>query len=305
MSEANDAPERIVLVRPAGGLGDVVMTLPVARHFAEAGHQVDYAVLAGYAHWAEKTGFVNEIYSLPKKDRPARLGASEKAVRQYLHEFGIETDGARIINLWCPAWRHEAASGGIPWLNRIEAFWTGAGLKLADLPAAPLAGILPVPTSALPLDLEPKGYILIQAHSADPARNVPPELYRRQLEEHDLKTVVVGRSQWRKYIDAIEADVTLIDVADDAVAALICNAKLVLCPDSAFVHLAAVWGIPTVVFCSVTRGRLLCRRYPKAEAVQGKGCGPCYHQGVRGWNERACRRSGKVCKAFQPLLDAL
>ena len=84
--------------------------------------------------------------------------------------------------------------------------------------------------------------------------------------------------------------------------ALACQARLILAPDSAFVHLAGARGLPCVGVFGPTDGDLRTRAYPRSVAVSRRAelpCMPC-------WRNQAtpCMLTGAVSSLCIELLAA-
>jgi len=292
--------KRVLILREAGGLGDIIMGLPVARHYKSQGYQVEYLCLSGYAALVKLSGWVDRIYRI---NRPQRRGRDARVTMPYLRSVGFEGD-ARMVDFWCPAWRHEVASGGRPWHNRIETFWHAGHLPVIELPDDPMYGILPEPVEPLPEGLVPGKYIVVQAHTQDPARDVPPDMYWPEI-------AVALAQGWRVVSFGLREDKVKSIMATDYVTkqrlplilTLIRYAAKLLCGDSAPLHIAAVYGTPAVAWFGPTNGRLICRHYPAVEVRQCNGCvrGGCYYQTCRGWDD--CRQEPGYCKTLLPKED--
>ncbi len=286
---------RVLLAREAGGLGDVLMTLPAVKAYHDEGWQVDYLCLEGYAPVVHSCPYITNIYTagkIPRRDRDAKI------TKAYLRQFGVDVDDppARVIDLYCPAWKHESATAGLPWRNRIDCFLIASGYP-KPVESNPLLNIIEPEMEQpgwLPLTWD---YAVVQRHTMDIPRDVPLEIYQPHIEKlraEGLKIISLGTRE----SDEWPVDKAVVNLPWPELFWTIANAKHLLCGDSGLLHLGAVWDVPTTAFFSVTNGRLACRQYTNAEAVQCQECAgaPCYYHRDRGW--RDCRNRLDACKAW-------
>ncbi len=164
---------RFVILREAGGIGDVVRTFPVARGLKEMhpGARVDYCCLAGYEGLVRLSPDVDRVFTVTERERrprdatpdPARfpylrrvLGTTSPQRSQSTQRTTTEGPGERlsktslsavpsssvisvssvvndvavdVIDLYCPAYRHERETGGAVTLDRVEIFARAAGVE--------------------------------------------------------------------------------------------------------------------------------------------------------------------------------
>ena len=124
---------RFVLLREAGGLGDVVRTLPVARGLKERypDARVEYVVLAGYEGLVRLSPDVDVVHAVSERERRGRDERPDPARHAYLQRFvtGEHAARTRFIDLYCPAYRHEVETEGAVTLDRVELFCRAAGVR--------------------------------------------------------------------------------------------------------------------------------------------------------------------------------
>lgn len=79
---------RFVLLREAGGLGDVVRTLPVARGLKRRypGARVEYVALAGYEGLVKLSPDVDAVHAVSERERRGRDEKPDPAAHERLLE---------------------------------------------------------------------------------------------------------------------------------------------------------------------------------------------------------------------------
>lgn len=281
---------RTIILREAGGIGDILMSLVSARAIAEQGETVEYAVLSGYAEIVNACPSVSRVYPI---GGTGRRGRDDPITPAYLTASGIDYRGAKLIDHWCPAWRHEWATGGKPWINRIEAFWQATGLRVGALPDNPLSNLLMMPEQAV-AGL-PQRFWAVQHETMDNVRDVPRQevgYFVARAHREGVKTVGFGL----KYPSGeVPYDKFYPETTFPQLFTLIRRAERLLCGDSGPLHIANIYGTPTEAWFGPTSGRLICHQYKNVEVHQGKGCSPCYYNPAKGWKD--CRNNGG-CKAL-------
>lgn len=280
---------RTIILREAGGIGDILCSLVSAKALAEAGDTVEYAVLSGYAEIVCACPFVSKVYPVDRR----RRGRDEPITPAYLAACGIDHRGAKLVDHWCPAWRHEWATGGKPWLNRIEAFWQAAGLPVGALPDNPLSNLLVMPEQA-PGGL-PQRFGAVQHETMDNVRDVPCREVGYFVERAHREGLEVVGFGLKHPSGEVPYDKFYPEMTFPQLFTLIRHAERLLCGDSGPLHISNIYGTPTEAWFGPTSGRLICRQYKNVEVHQGKGCAPCYYNPAKGWKD--CRNNGG-CKAF-------
>ncbi len=146
---------RFILLREAGGIGDVVRTFSSARGLKERfpGARVEYVALAGYDALAELSPDIDRVHRVSERERRARDEPPDPARRAYLARIAGDGPSAgtfppdtadpaniraetQFIDLYCPAYRHEVETEGAVTLDRVELFCRAAEATLnRDAPA--------------------------------------------------------------------------------------------------------------------------------------------------------------------------
>ncbi|MHC4251049.1 MAG: glycosyltransferase family 9 protein, partial [Planctomycetota bacterium] len=123
---------RIRLLREAGGLGDVVRCLGVARSIRKCTHDAElwFYTLAGYGSWARLCPDVAKVVEVGMSARRRRDELPDPAKREYLRRHGACFDAT--VDMYCPAWRHEVETQGNVMKDRID-IWTEAAARVAGL----------------------------------------------------------------------------------------------------------------------------------------------------------------------------
>ncbi|MHC5054683.1 MAG: glycosyltransferase family 9 protein [Planctomycetota bacterium] len=122
---------RHLILREAGGMGDVLRTFPVARALKtrEPEARVEYVCLAGYEGLVKLSGSVDAVHVVSERERRGRDKRPDPARHPYLARIGAFKPGTRTIDLYCPAYRHEVETGGAVTLDRVELFCRAAGVE--------------------------------------------------------------------------------------------------------------------------------------------------------------------------------
>jgi len=295
-----------VLLREAGGIGDVVRTFPAARGLKarDASARVGYVCLAGYEGLVRLCADVDELLAVSERARRARDERPEPARFPYLRRFGR---GARFVDLYCPALRHELETRGRPRLDRVEVFCRAAGVaastpRLALPPetprrlrgrieaflgrTGPLAGLAPYATHVarswqnregvlrLAERLRAEGFGLVFFNSWARGRPGRGELLADELGA--FPAVALG---WAELAAAVSLCDVLVSV------------------DTGILHLAGALGVRTLGLFGPTSGEVVSRPYPTHESLQthvlGACCdSPCYCLPFRGYSPAVCGAAG-------------
>jgi len=254
-----------------GGIGDLLMMTPGLRALAKRiGGPVEFAVPRRYLALFESNPFV------------AALGIEDLPAAWY-------SRGPVIDLTDCPASVVESRSAPRVKVNRIEIFARALGIRAQELRRY---GLQPVfePSAAARQQAETwlgsrrlrKGaFIAIQAAAAEGYRTWSgmPEAARAfatvmPVVVFDDKPVKQNdRARWP---DSVEFAIGL-DLS--AGLALACEARLIVAPDSALLHLAGARRIPCVGIFGPTDGALRTSAYPRTTSVSRTAdlpCMPCW-----------------------------
>ncbi len=171
----------IRVLRESGGIGDAVRILPAIaglrrKHPTSVIHVF---VPPEYSCLVERgVGDADRVIPTPPNRRP-RLAPADEAQFPYLNT-GTRYD--LTVDLYCPAFRHEADVRGEVWNDRIELFCAAADAWPASL--TPHLPITAEERAAARRLLEERGirrrrgWVALQPFSTDPARDWPRESWR-------------------------------------------------------------------------------------------------------------------------------
>ena len=289
-------------VRAMGGIGDLLMMTPGLRALAKRiGRPVEFAVPRRYLDLFETNPFVS-AHAI--EDLPADW-----------YRDGPVTDLTD-----CPASIVE--SRGMPnvRINRIEIFARALGVGARELGRH---GVLPMfepsPTGRQRAEhwfrshrVEPGKFIAVQAAAAEGYRTWNGMMAVARALAASMPVVVFddkplpGFDHLTPPHDNISLAVGL-DLATGL--ALACEARLIVAPDSAFVHLAGARGIPCVAVFGPTDGALRTRAYRNTIVVSRAADLPC----VPCWRNQAtaCMLTGGMSSQCleslptDPVIDAV
>jgi len=133
-------------------------------------------------------------------------------------------------------------------------------------------------------DIDPNDkHVFFQWHSSGHPKNLPPKtnikIIKHLTEKHNLKVYVIGRL---KGLDKLEKIPNVRNFANKTTAEDVirfaCTANLIVCPDSAGVHLGEAYGIPSVGIMSTLPPSYIASKYKIPAFMYGSGhCGfkPC------------------------------
>lgn len=253
----------IMVERMAGGIGDVLMTLPTVRAIKKKyncvlHYSTDFDYLAG---------------ALPK------VLEGNPYIDKVLNWRDITKDEDReiydgIINLTCPCTVHEQPHA--PPINRIDLFARHAQIHLDDFS---------IDYTITPQELEwgkqfiaSRGcdkykLIMVNTHSSTARRDLPVEKLQRALmgilgARKDVRAIIITHStdsnkrQWNLYGTTEMKD---YDVRHIAAVMFYCD--LVLCQDSALLHLAGALHKKIVTFFGPTDPRARVDHYEHSVAI--------------------------------------
>jgi len=121
------------ILREAGGLGDVVCTLPVARAAKEKwpDAKIYYFCLEDYRDVAEHCPDIDVFVPVPMEGRRPRDRAPDPAKWPYLAGEGLPEFDV-TLDCWCPAFQYEKQKGHNIDRSRIESFCGANGLEPSD-----------------------------------------------------------------------------------------------------------------------------------------------------------------------------
>ena len=267
-------PPRVV--RAMGGVGDLLMMTPGLRALASrAGQPVEFVA--------------------PARFQPLLAGNSSITFRAAEDLDDAWWRAGPIIDLTdCPAAAVESRTAPHIRRDRTEIFAQAMGVTEPELLASGDRPVFdPLPEDRLTAHkwlqahgLSPQSFIVVQVKSAESYRDYPnmPDLSARLA--RIAPVVVVHDRPLQGYL--APGLHTAFDLPLGAAFALGCEARLIVAPDSSFVHLAAARDIPVVAIFGPIDGEVRTRRHPRARVVSqagGMACVPCW------------RNEHMVCKA--------
>jgi len=251
-----------------GGLGDLLMMTPGLRALAKrTGHAVEFAVPRRYLELFECNPYVSAF------------GIEDAPVAWYGQD--------RIIDLTdCPASFIESRSAPAVKINRIEIFSDAMGVSarlLRRYGVQPLfepspAGRQRAEAWLRSQKLWGRTFIAIQAASAESYRTWNGMMEVARSLAGLMPVVVFHDTALAQFaLPAFTHENLKFAVGLDLMTSfsLAREARLILAPDSAFVHLAGACGIPCVGIFGPTDGALRMRAYPNTIVVSLAAHMPC------------------------------
>jgi ADP-heptose:LPS heptosyltransferase len=255
---------KIAVVR-GEGIGDVIMTLPaikaLANHFGRR-VKITYATNTKYAEGA-----------LPKilKYNP---DINEVIDRDSIDEAEFDT----VLSLHCPAIGYEKF--GNPPINRIDLFARHLGFETL---AEPTPRIFLTQTEMdegsaflYRTGLWGKKVVMVQLFGTSPARSMAYHAVKAALiklyEEYKINALIMthGTDPSNNIIwNEIPGSVVVKGKDCREIASIMIHCDLVLCPDSALLHIAGALGVPTVTLFGPTDPRARINYYPNAVSLWG------------------------------------
>ena len=253
-------PLNVAVIRSGGGIGDVLMTFPTVKalkkkYNCNLHYITDYEYLSGVLKKiAEHNPYIDQV-------------------SDYRHFKEINYDV--VINLTCPCIAHEIPKA-LP-IHRIDLFARSCGLTpLQDrqIDYVPLEEEISWGRDfLLSRNLNPNHTILVQPYASNPRRSYEIKNLQRALlyaseANENLRFLIIrhssdfdsGDNQWDfKNMIAIK------DYDTVSLAGILYNLPMVICPDSALLHLAGALSKSIVAFFGPTDYRA--RMYPNMKAV--------------------------------------
>lgn len=257
---SGDTPN-ICIVRSRGGIGDVLMTTPTVRSIAKKYNcKVDYATEFSYLDGAlvrtmEGNPYVRSLISWTDVD----------AKRE---EYNA------VVNLTCPCVAHEKPLA--PPINRIDLFARHAGITL-DSPAMDMV--------LTPNELEwAREYvachgldryrlIMVQPSASNTRRDAPRDKMRDALrhvlsQDKQTRALIITHNS-----DSVKMDwrygethvLNNLNVRQLAAIMFLCD--LVICPDSAILHVASTFQKKCLTLFGPTDPRARVNYHPEAVAI--------------------------------------
>ena len=271
------------VIRAMGGLGDLLMMTPGLRALSRRmDREIEFAIPRRYLELFETNPFVT---ALGLEDLPA----------EWYRE-------GPIIDLTdCPASVIESRSAPKVTVNRIEIFARALGVGPRELRRHGVKPVFePSPAGQQRAEtwlaahhIRSGAFLAVQASAAESYRTWSG-MTEAARSLADRMPVVVFDDKPQKEFDQLallHENIKLAVGLDLATSlALACRARLILAPDSAFVHLAGARDLPCVGVFGPTDGALRVSAYQRTVAVSRRAelpCMPCWRTRQR----HACLRA--------------
>jgi ADP-heptose:LPS heptosyltransferase len=271
------ANPKICIIR-GEGIGDVIMTLPAIRALKQLFNgrvDITYATNTRYAEGA----LVKILKGNPD-------------INNVIDRESIDdSEYDSVISLHCPAIQHEKPMA--PPINRIDLFAGFLGLTPLQDPIPKIylsrQEVEEAGTWVYRSGLHGKKFIVVQLFGSSASRSIDglkvKNALARLYDQHKIQSVIVTHStdkmteiQWNE----IPGSIVVKDKDCREISAIMVFADLVLCPDSALLHMAGALGVPTVSVFGPTDPRARINYYPNAVAIwEGEKLGGHPH-----WYER-------------------
>lgn len=316
----------LVVIRDAGGLGDVIRIYPVIDALA-ATTSIAFCTDATYADACQlcpsiADGRVKLVLWSPQSHRsslgPLARKWSDLTMPYATGGFDLETP---VVDLFCPALIHEVTTHGRPKLSRLECWAAAAGL-----PRLPEGCIKLV----IPEDLEHpaahwrgklgKKPVVALAPSSNASirtwRNGPSASGRvgriggliHQLRVRGFQTVIFSSEP-----SDVPGDHASVHPDIRVQAARLARCDLFIGPDTGMLHVACALGLPVVTMFGPTHARLVLDTYSNPiRVLNGRwgpdiwrrvGCDrPCYGLPSGGYNHTTC--SGR-CVVMEQITEEM
>ncbi len=301
----------IAVLREAGGLGDVVMTEPVLRGLRERfpDARIVYAGLPGYAGIVARFPAPPDDYlAVPRHARRGR-DAPPDLLREtaYAPLAGAE----RIVDLFCPAFRHEREHGPATWKSRIRCFAEAAGVaadvprvRIGDTARARAAGYL----HGLGVPPETGGPLVALAPFACGRRRTWPLVHWDALAARLLRAGCrpLLLHPFAEPLRGLRGTpVTGLELPE--LAAVLAHAACAVTNDSGALHLAAAVKTPAVALFGSTHPDVVAGDYPQVTTLwrpespaRPAGCHPPCHSLPRWCDRAACAGGCRLLAAISP-----
>lgn len=256
------------------GIGDVLMTTPTIYALKTMFKEVNIT-------YATNTRYLDGALTKTLIYNPAIDHIIER-------DLLVDDHFDLVINLHCPAIHLEKKGARPP--NRIDIFAKHAGVSLKDfkphfyLQKEELEGGEAY-YSKLPMS---EKFILVQPHASAQRRSFDPAKVKKAITElythHKIRSIIITHKSdhaddvlWNN----IPGSILLENVDVRGIASVMVYCDLVLCPDSAILHLAGALDVPTVSIFGPTWPPARINHYKQTVALWGGdqvNCKPCWYE---------------------------
>lgn len=255
------------------GIGDVLMTTPTLDALKElfiSSPTITYATNTRYLDG----GLVKILRGNPSINKVIDRDQIDES------EYDL------VINLHCPCVGYERREN-LP-INRIDLFAAHAGVKLQNKIPRYFVDSKEVEwgLSFLQRHRIKSQVIMVHVFSTAVRRNLNSATFKSALMDLDSRgyrlIILLHSTDYPSevYFDNIPGAIILKDEDIRNIVGLMISCDLVICPDSAILHLAGALNIPTVSLFGHTDPRARINYYPNTVAVwpgQRFSCAPCWH----------------------------
>ncbi len=270
-----------LLIYRRGGLGDTLLTFPIAEIFKKKGFEVHFAGNLDYLKLLKKVGWADKILS----EVPEDLSSYERVVLFSKENFTDRRD-AKVVNPFPPKGKHAL----------------GHYLESLGLEGEPFSRTLPIPPAE---GLEDR--VVLHPGSGSPKKNPPLKFYLNLyhlLDREGFKpTFVLGVAEENLFEELNGFEIFFVgDVLDFA--KRLKGAKAFIGNDSGFSHLASYLGIPTIAIFGPTDPRQWKPIGPKTVVIYKKlPCSPCFPSSCQRKVEKECLKLVKEEEVLKVLLN--
>ena len=258
------------ILREAGGIGDILCTLPVARAVKEKwpDAKVYYFGLRDYREVQEHCPDVDVLVPVECQGRRERDTAPDPKLHSYLAAPGLPAFDV-TIDLWCPAARYEREKGEHLDRSRIESFCAAAGLTPSDY----------VPRYIVREEERAWAKTWLGADVKRPVIGLAPFCTNNIRRDWPLPrwvelakalggqgmTVLVFHTWFSAVADVPGRKVIGIPVWQ--LGALVAECDLVVTPDSGLFHLSAAVHVPAIGLFGSTHADQISKHYPLHKTI--------------------------------------
>jgi ADP-heptose:LPS heptosyltransferase len=266
---------KICIARTQGGIGDVLMTTPTVRAIKERYNPCELTYSTDFS-------YLNSALTKVLQDNPY----IDKVVN---HLTDRPNSYDAYINLTCPCIPHEQPKA-IP-IHRIDLFANFAGVELKD--RSMIYNVKEEERKWARRWLEERAIdsknhkiILVNPYASNARRSWEPRRWLETMayithEDKSVRVIVVTHgSDFDKTKFDLVNTIKLHDYDIRSIAALVEASNLVLCPDSAILHIAQVFNKPTIAVFGPTDWRARTNYSPLTTAISHGAevmANPCWY----------------------------
>ncbi len=274
-----------VLIYRRGGLGDTLLTFPIADIFKRKGYEVHFSGNIDYLSLGKEVGFIDRIYS----DIPTNLRDFNEIIL-FAKENFLNLPRVKVVNPFPPKGKHVL-------IHYLESLNFASETFERSLPIKPLSRW--------------RENFIIHPGSGSKKKNAPLEFFKslyKILEAEGLKPLfVLGEAE--RYLQKELKNFNTYLVEDLVLyARLLKGSKGFLGNDSGFSHLAGYLGVPTFVLFGPTNPL---EWKPMGDQVRvfykNLECSPCFPSDCFNPLQKVCLNfcPSKVVKSIKKTLEMI